>query len=122
MQKSRLLIVVLVLLAIAGPTASVLLANAFASPDNGLECVEQRVVAYGWTNADKVRAEMGAILRWQNLAARNKGGYNNWHQAEGQFLSCHRIGGERGQYQCKAAALPCRPVGGARSVAATTAE
>ncbi|MGD9869058.1 MAG: hypothetical protein AB7U38_13765 [Hyphomicrobiales bacterium] len=108
MTMPRIPFILVALVVAFSPIATWAAVQAFSGPDDGLECAGRRVVAYGWTNDDRSRAEMGAILRWQYVATHREKITSEWHLARNPWLSCRRIGGDDGQYQCKAAALPCR--------------
>lgn len=77
----------------------------------GLSCSDHQVATFGWTNKDRARAELAAILRWKIEAEKLGLGaaYGEWHHAQKRFLQCRRIGGPTGQFQCKVSAMPCRP-------------
>lgn len=77
----------------------------------GLSCSDERVATFGWTNKDRSRAELAAILRWKSETKKLGLGapYGEWHNAQERFLRCRRVGGPKGQFQCKISATPCRP-------------
>lgn len=118
MTRPRTPFILLAAFLAAAPLAARAALGAFPTPDDGLDCADQRIVAYGWTNPDISRAEIGAILRWQYIATERDKVATQWHQARNPWLSCRRIGGDQGQYQCKAAALPCRFPGGRETAVA----
>jgi hypothetical protein len=76
----------------------------------GLACDGERVHTFGWTSAEKSRAELAAILRWKQITRQQGAAYGEWHNARRRFLKCRVIGGPGGQYQCRIAALPCRRI------------
>ncbi|GAB4227042.1 MAG: hypothetical protein Kow0032_05550 [Methyloligellaceae bacterium] len=86
-------------------------ASYFDRPSHyaGLECARERIVAFGWTNKDRVLAEMAAILQWERQArARKAAAYTQWVHARDRYLSCRNMQGKSHHIQCKISATPCR--------------
>ena len=105
MSRSHWILVLLAFLVVSGWAAYYAIQPA-AYP--GLACSGERVVTFGWTHIHKTKAELAAIVRWQQIAEQQSPAYKEWHNARNRYLKCRRIGGPKGQYQCKVAALPCR--------------
>lgn len=109
MAKQHHILIALALLIFAGWMAHYF--NQTSIKYAGLDCYDGRVATFGWTNSDRSRAELAAILRWKDQTKKLGLGaaYGEWHHAQGRFLKCRRIGGPKGQFQCKVSATPCRP-------------
>ncbi|MDH3579748.1 MAG: hypothetical protein OEM91_03895 [Hyphomicrobiales bacterium] len=109
MAKQHHILVALALLIFGGWTAHYF--NREPMEFAGVSCSQERVVTFGWTNEDRARAELAAILRWKSETKKLRLGaaYGEWHHAQDRFLRCRRIGGRDGQFQCKISATPCRP-------------
>ncbi|MGI9387554.1 MAG: hypothetical protein ACR2OX_08995 [Methyloligellaceae bacterium] len=108
MAKQHHILVALALLILGGWTAHYF--NQGPVGFAGVSCSNERVATFGWTNGDRARAELAAILRWKEQTKKLKLGadYGEWHNARDRFLRCRRIGGPDGQFQCKISATPCR--------------
>lgn len=102
----RLLAIVSMFAGVIGVLAFTHFMQAVSVPEN-LDCLEERMVEYGWTSETPALAKMAAIMRWQTALSETNPGFANWHQATDRYLDCNEINSSQ-QIQCSISALPCR--------------